>query len=583
MDGSTASFSFKAGYEHTSQPEDDPAGSSSKGPKRKRLAKACSACHKSKRRCDGKLPCSNCFYASKECLYVDGNSRASLYSDIGKQQDASKPTRNIVSRPKTDQSPNRKRVKQEDNRVILDHSLTRELTSLFFAHCHPVRAVFHKPTFAISLAHNRVPSFLVFAICALAAPLSRQPKFRSTGPPRFSGRPFAQEAISQMFDGSGQLICDLSLSTAQALCLLMAHHITSKSAAAPPDPRYRDLTLHVIQAMGVYNIEPAVASVDSSIERECARRVFWVMYAMELTCSICPGTQRPVSLSDSQLRLRLPVDETSFELAVHYPSPEYLHVRVQCLSELGNFVRILSLYSQAELILSRSDMDSSITMADLERQAEEWMTNLPEVLQFSESNLEIQRSMFETGSSTGAWCFCFMHACYIGLSLALRAGKNNIPSQSVQPHWATSRLNLIMQLLGEKARNSMLMGTIIGIQIKYCNRDDAQIRSWCSDYEEACGLRILDIVSPLAGGGGAPGARRSLEGLQLRNSWPSSSPGPSSGPERHERPGETLPSLKSSGLLDSWNPGNVALRPEKASPLNMPVGLQWLADETRTG
>lgn len=45
-------------------------------PKRKRLAKACDACHKSKRRCDGTAPCSNCFFASKPCTYTDSSGRA---------------------------------------------------------------------------------------------------------------------------------------------------------------------------------------------------------------------------------------------------------------------------------------------------------------------------------------------------------------------------------------------------------------------------------------------------------------------------------------------------------------------------
>jgi hypothetical protein len=40
---------------------------------------------------------------------------------------------------------------------------------------------------------------------------------------------------------------------------------------------------------------------------------------MDLQLSIY--TQRLVSLSDAQLRLRLPVDETSFELAVHSTLP----------------------------------------------------------------------------------------------------------------------------------------------------------------------------------------------------------------------------------------------------------------------
>lgn len=109
---------------------------------------------------------------------------------------------------------------------------------VFFTHCHPVRAIIHKPSFSASLSHNRVPSYLLYAICALAAPLSRQPRIR-TAPPRLSGRPFAQEALSLMFDGSGQLLCPNLLTTAQALCLLMVHELVVKDTAAPANLRYR--------------------------------------------------------------------------------------------------------------------------------------------------------------------------------------------------------------------------------------------------------------------------------------------------------------------------------------------------------
>ncbi|KAJ7066738.1 fungal-specific transcription factor domain-containing protein [Mycena amicta] len=632
MDGSSASFAFQAGYEHSSQPEDDPETKSlAKGPKRKRLAKACSACHKSKRRCDGNLrsPCSNCFFSSKPCQYVDASGRPVA----APKPDASTPSRNIPSRSNVypdDQDSSRKRVKsnsrQETAPLVLDHALTRELTNLFFTHCHPARAVFHKPSFSAALAHNRVPSYLLYTICALAAPLSRQPRFRSTGPPRLSGRPFAQEAISQMFDGSGHLICDASLFTAQALCLLMS---ASKDATA----RYRDLALQIVQAMGIYNPEPAAGSalspdlIQASIERECGRRIFWVIHAMELACSIY--TQRQVSLSENQLRLRLPVDETSFELAVHYPSPEHLYpsVRAQSTSELGHFIRILSLYTQTEHLLNRPDTDLN-NYTDLEKRGEvcvEWLANLPENLRFSEPNLEVQQSMFETSSNTGAWCFCCMHVCYVGFVLALHAGRSILLSQSMkppsspQPQWTTSRLELIMQMLGDRAKKSMLMGAIIWIQIKYCNRDDAQIRGWCDEYEEVCGLRISDRVAPLVlhrtesayprlipltTASQMFPLGRSLDELRLHNhsnSW--SGPPPvfatldkeelsrrlkndvdADLPPRSGRLGESLPSLKSSGLLDSWNSG--AHRSTKTSSLeadrtNMPVGLQWLAHESR--
>jgi len=60
------------------------------------------------------------------------------------------------------------------------------------------------------------------------------------------------------------------------------------------------------------------------------------------------------------------------------------------------------------------------------------------------------------------------------------------------------------------------------------------------------------------------------------------------------RLGESLPSLKSSGLLDSWNSATASNRTKPSPPLGgmesdarlttlsgMPVGLQWLANESR--
>jgi hypothetical protein len=57
--------------------------------------------------------------------------------------------------------------------------------------------------------------------------LSKQPRIR-TNPMRFAGRPFAQEALSLMFDGAGRLKCEPNLAAAQALCLLQMHDIVTK-------------------------------------------------------------------------------------------------------------------------------------------------------------------------------------------------------------------------------------------------------------------------------------------------------------------------------------------------------------------
>lgn len=192
------------------------------------------------------------------------------------------------------------------------------------------------------------------------------------------------------------------------------------------------------------------------------------------------------------------------------------------------------------------------------------------------------------------------------------------------------------------------------IQIKYCKRDDAQIRGFCNEYEEMWGARIPVLIAAATAprveqrvSHSFPGAQtstrllppaassqmyplgRSLDELRLHNqdnSWsnmPHSHPqlgmgsglspvgasgdnvkrassegeGDSSSKNAGGRLGESLPSLKSSGLLDSWNStktqGAHSRTISSAPPLGtgsdarptalsgMPVGLQWLANESR--
>lgn len=197
------------------------------------------------------------------------------------------------------------------------------------------------------------------------------------------------------------------------------------------------------------------------------------------------------------------------------------------------------------------------------------------------------------------------------------------------------------------------------IQIKYCNRDDAQIRALSNNYEEMWGTRIPDLVAAATAPrlervsshpfaiphaskrimhSGASSQMyplgRSLDELRLHsqgNNWSnaphlplglgspftvggsgdndalkqsknegdadsSSKNGGTSG-----RLGESLPSLKSSGLLDSWNSATAStthsrtdMRELSVKPppgmesdvrsttlSGMPVGLQWLANESR--
>ncbi len=69
---------------------------------------------------------------------------------------------------------------------------------------------------------------------------------------------------------------------------------------------------------------PSSPSVDFYIERECARRCFWLIQVMGWINGIYtyrPMRPRSVQLMES---IRLPVDETTFELAAHWSSASEL-------------------------------------------------------------------------------------------------------------------------------------------------------------------------------------------------------------------------------------------------------------------
>ncbi len=69
-----------------------------------------------------------------------------------------------------------------------------------------------------------MPGYLLNAVCALAAPLSRNPHVRFL-PIRQAGQRFAKAAHDEMFDSRQQLKAPVSLHTAQALALLQSYTI----------------------------------------------------------------------------------------------------------------------------------------------------------------------------------------------------------------------------------------------------------------------------------------------------------------------------------------------------------------------
>ncbi|OJA10679.1 hypothetical protein AZE42_01044 [Rhizopogon vesiculosus] len=527
-----------------------------KGPKRKRLAKACDACHKSKRRCDGTAPCSNCYFASKKCTYTDASGRPvpaprpfkgdhpdaptdtrqgsfAAFPD-GSQSSFVNPTQQgdalAVQVDTDDDTASRKRFRPElaqssspaetpgrglappslpstERSLERDPSLTRELVypgAVFFAHRQPQRMVIHEPSFHHALAHGLVPPYLLLAICAVAAPLSQRSSFKEARS-RFAGEVFFQEAMSLMFDKDHNLVCGKTLATAQALILLQLHDRMAKSSWRG---RYHEYALEVLEHLGVYQADnpiltpaPSLEFIDTAIERECARRVFWLIYISDALGSVL--YRRPILATETQLKLRLPVDETTFLFTVHDAVPEYLDKpSPSSRSETGQLIRVLSIHEKIEKTMDIfNNRESGIhpvnALLDLEAKLNAWDESLPDTLRFTDENLAVQMSLFATNSNVGAWCFCAMHvihcSCVFGLNQARQRCRTAMPGG---PTWAHDRLNKILASLGERAGKSVLLGSALWPLFKYCNADDPRLLEWSSQFEEVYGVRIQDLAPP---------------------------------------------------------------------------------------
>ncbi|KAG8220933.1 hypothetical protein J3R82DRAFT_2437 [Butyriboletus roseoflavus] len=393
---------------------------------------------------------------------------------------------------------------QHDRTIERDQALTRELVHLFFAYRQPQRMIIHQPSFLTALSHGTVPQHLLLAVCAVAAPLSKQPRLK-TSPCRYAGEMFAQEAVSLMFDKNYQLVCEHSLATAQALLLLQLHDRMGKSLWFG---QHYQLALEIVTKIGIFDSDSTVLTphptpelIDACIERECARRVFWLIYISD-----CFGWMlyRRVRLAtDSQMNLRLPIDETSFEISPLTAIPEFMtkpNPPYSMCSESGQLIRVLSLHEEAERFLDDlDDCESERYPVDqlqgLETRVGAWADVLPEHMRFTDDNLSVHIAQYDTASNTGAWCFLIMHVIHCSSMLALNLGRQRCRLEiHFHPTWAQERIIKIIEALGRKAKLSIILGVAIWPLFKYADEPPSQtLLNWSSDFEGIWGVRIQDL------------------------------------------------------------------------------------------
>ncbi|VDB96161.1 unnamed protein product [Peniophora sp. CBMAI 1063] len=536
----------------------DMPDASNSQPKRKRLAKACDACHKSKRRCDGTAPCSNCFYARKECTYTDsagrpvpaprlgpGSATSQSMPDIHRPPSPSRSSAGSSSShsgrtrrpaysfgpppslpPVAPQSASASRVKRprldppllsdfvtpphlalppalpvpqpDKPSASLDPATVRERAAIFFAHIYPARLIFHAPSFNARMTSGQVPKYLLHAICAAAAPLS--PHRPQGSAPRAAGMEHAVTAQAMLVE-RGVLREDVgtNVEVAQALCLLMYHeHIT----AFPWKPSVDcfDLAQQLLNDHLLCN--PALSFMDAEIARRCAWFIrFTYINNLQNHSVATPPQPGPGP------RVPLPQDETSFEMEVNGAAPEYIHLPPppDNQSEFAHVLRTAETYYSINNAVNKYDcgqldhmgLQTAVDAAQKELMA--WESSLSPVMRYSPDVVDAHLALFDTGTNNAAWCFFNSHTLNACSWLAV-AGSRTRLRQPFDAPWAQARVVDIILKLGRQATYNVLGVDALKSLEKHCEKSrvtlQPQLDILTHEFQRTWGARIP--IRPLA-------------------------------------------------------------------------------------
>lgn len=201
--------------------------------------------------------------------------------------------------------------------------------------------------------------------------------------------------------------------------------------------------------------------------------------------------------------MRLPVDETSFELGIQTQSPEYLDEvapKTNYVSEFGHLTRITALFSQMEDAVGIVDDDDRFVsaMQEATKALKAWEDSLPEHLRYTEENLHIMNSMYETPANTGPWCFFYMHALHSCCEMSaasemqkrFKRGKSTIPKQATD---AGDRCLKILKSVGSRAKNlNYLIAPALWIVSRYF-KDNPTMLDVDREFETVWGWRACEI------------------------------------------------------------------------------------------
>ncbi|KAJ1765638.1 hypothetical protein LPJ74_006270, partial [Coemansia sp. RSA 1843] len=308
----------------------------------------------------------------------------------------------------------------------ISHETFVDLIDTLFSNNSHISEIIHEETFRKQFAAGTLSPLLLYSALASAARYSKNPAV-CTDPPYSASAPFIARAKALVVDA----IEEPSLGNAQGLMILCMMHFSLGNEVVTTF--YKALALNMCILLGFNRLDSvngpvhphsncgqelisATAMSLSWVEREAARRLWWLIFSVENYSSTCMGLAPSiqaeycdVDLPASTLEWTQGKPQQELEPGTMPSSPKRARISKNPLQQLSAYHAQLSLiFSKVAWLVTRTNSnteDAVMEFADLNSILQRWYESLPKELRLS----SVDTMLYGSQDSSEYYHICVLH------------------------------------------------------------------------------------------------------------------------------------------------------------------------------
>ncbi|KAJ2496587.1 hypothetical protein GGI11_008213, partial [Coemansia sp. RSA 2049] len=303
------------------------------------------------------------------------------------------------------QSQQQSQQQQQYSFDTISHETIADVINTLFANSNHVTEIIHEESFRKQFAAGTLSPLLLYSALASAARYSKNPAVRAD-PPYTASAPFLARAKALVVDA----IEDPSLGNAQGLMILCMMNFSLGNDVVTTS--YKALALNMCILLGFNRLDSVNGSsnvhhscgqdlVSSTVislnwvEREAARRLWWLIFSVENYSSTCMGLAPSIQAEYCDVDLPATTlewtrgksqQEIDKEEASSM-SPKRAHIARSPLQQLSAYHAQLSLiFSKVAWLVTRTNTnteDAVLQFSELNSVLQRWYESLPKELRLS--------------------------------------------------------------------------------------------------------------------------------------------------------------------------------------------------------